>query len=115
MSVLFGYMSCLIIVKWLTPWKNTAEAPSIIAFMINMFLKSGEVEGAPLIGDVETNEWINRVFLVIALTCIPLMLLVKPIYIKFTEDHGHSVRDMKLLPLSKKQGYSRFEDEDEEP
>jgi len=43
------------------------------------------------------------------------MLLVKPIYIKFTEDHGHSVRDMKLLPLSKKQGYSRFEDEDEEP
>ena len=56
MSVLFGYMSCLIIVKWLTPWKNTAEAPSIIAFMINMFLKSGEVEGAPLIGDVETNE-----------------------------------------------------------
>jgi len=43
------------------------------------------------------------------------MLLVKPIYIKFTEEHGHSVRDMKLLPLSKKQGYSRFEDEDEEP
>lgn len=41
MSVLFGYMCILIIVKWLTEFKNTAEAPSIISFMINIFLKHG--------------------------------------------------------------------------
>ena len=41
MCVLFGYMSLWIIVKWLTFWKDTNEAPSIIAFMINIFLKQG--------------------------------------------------------------------------
>jgi hypothetical protein len=50
MSVLFGYMGCLIIVKWMTVWKSTADAPSIIAFMINIFLKNGEVIGQPIIG-----------------------------------------------------------------
>lgn len=51
MMALFGYMSFLIIVKWLTNWKNTAEAPSVIAFMINIFLNHGEVVGKPFIGD----------------------------------------------------------------
>ena len=38
MLCLFGYMSFLIILKWITPWPNTSEAPSIIGFMIDMFL-----------------------------------------------------------------------------
>ena len=59
MMALFGYMSFLIIVKWLTQWQNTAEAPSVIAFMINIFLKQGEVVGKPFIGDKQSNEQIN--------------------------------------------------------
>jgi len=80
MSVLFGYMSLLIIVKWLTFWKDTNEAPSIIAFMINIFLKQGQVVGKPLIGSKSLNEKINIGCLLTALLCVPLMLLVKPLY-----------------------------------
>jgi V-type H+-transporting ATPase subunit a len=80
MGVLFGYMSALIIVKWLTFWKDTSKAPSIISFMINIFLKQGEVSGSPLIGSKSFNESLNFTFLVIAVLCIPLMLLVKPLY-----------------------------------
>lgn len=88
MIVLFGYMSVLIIVKWLTFWKNTNQAPSIIAFMINIFLKKGEIMGQPLIGSKQFNEKLNITFLIIALLCIPLMLLVKPLYLKLT-DHSY--------------------------
>jgi V-type H+-transporting ATPase subunit a len=40
--VLFGYMDILIIMKWLKDYTgHESDAPSIIATMINMFLKTG--------------------------------------------------------------------------
>ena len=43
---LFGYMDFLILNKWLTDWSepqnNSANAPSIITTMINMFLNGGK-------------------------------------------------------------------------
>ena len=59
LTVLFGYMCLLIIVKWITPWPDTSQAPSIIGFMIKMFLGVGAVEGTPLIGDVAFNTALN--------------------------------------------------------
>jgi V-type H+-transporting ATPase subunit a len=55
--VLFGYMDCLIIIKWTTDYTHHEyKAPSIIAAMINMFLKLGKVEpGMALIGSEITN------------------------------------------------------------
>lgn len=82
MLVLFGYMSLLIIVKWVTPWGDSSQAPSIISFMIDMFLKVGAVSGTSLIGGVEFNTRLNQVLLVIALLCVPTMLLVKPLWIR---------------------------------
>ena len=49
MLCLFGYMSLLIIVKWLNP----RDSPSIIGFMIEMFLSMGVVS-SPLIGSLST-------------------------------------------------------------
>jgi V-type H+-transporting ATPase subunit a len=120
LSVLFGYMCLLIIVKWLTPWKNTAEAPSIISFMINIYLKNGDVVGKPLLGSVATNISINRTMAFIAILCVPLMLLVKPLYEKFSHQDKHAkvkvngdgdgehARDIKNVK------YSMFQDEEEE-
>ena len=42
---IFGYMVTLIIVKWLTKFQNTFLAPSIITYMIDMFLKFGTISG----------------------------------------------------------------------
>ena len=55
--VLFGYMDTLIIIKWTTDYTHREyQAPSIIAAMINMFLKLGRVDhGMSLIGSESTN------------------------------------------------------------
>lgn len=63
--VLFGYMDTLIIIKWTTDYTHREfKAPSIIAAMINMFLRLGKVdEGMSLIGSESTNQLISIVFL----------------------------------------------------
>ena len=89
---LFGFMDLLIIVKWLTNWENKeGRAPSIISIMINMFLKSGEIEEGsdPLIGSEDTQKFVCIALVLIALITIPLMLLVKPLYMKCKMSHDH--------------------------
>ena len=56
MLVLFGYMNALIFVKWLTPWPDTSIAPSIISYMIDMFLKIGAITGEHLLYTKDINE-----------------------------------------------------------
>jgi V-type H+-transporting ATPase subunit a len=48
MLATFGYMTFLIIIKWLTPFTNTSEAPSIITTLLNMGFQMGGVEGPEL-------------------------------------------------------------------
>lgn len=77
--VTFGYMDLLIILKWLTYYQNTANAPSIVAFMIDMMLSGGDVKQTPLVGNRDTHRIVNIIILTVALLCVPTMLLVKPI------------------------------------
>lgn len=62
---LFGYMDVLIIRKWLTDYTfREAQAPSIIAVMINMALNGGRFEqGQALIASEATNQAISNVLL----------------------------------------------------
>lgn len=65
---IFGYMITLIIVKWLTDYsKNTSIAPSIISYMIDMFLNFGDVTGDALIINQGLNETLHLFLLFIAL------------------------------------------------
>lgn len=79
LSVLFGYMNLLIIVKWCTTYTDTSQAPSIITTMIDMFLGMGAVEETPLLWSRTTQEVIQILILLTAFVCVPTMLLVKPI------------------------------------
>lgn len=81
LTVTFGYMNVLIITKWLTPYNNTADAPSIIAIMIDMALTGGGIRETPLIGNRVAHGIVNILLLVCAFISIPTMLLVKPILI----------------------------------
>ncbi len=89
---LFGWMNLLIVVKWLTPWyivteegapptdRNVNRAPGIISVMIQMFLGFGETdetEFESIMGPAGTQQAVSIVLLVIALICIPTMLLGK--------------------------------------
>jgi V-type H+-transporting ATPase subunit a len=82
MLLLFGYMIALIFIKWGTDYsKNTAKAPSIITILMNLALKGGSVEGKPVWSSVKTEEETNKMFFYIALICIPIILLPKPLII----------------------------------
>lgn len=97
LTVLFGFMDYMIIIKWLTNWNDDAEyldkglvAPGIINSMIIMFINFGSKPEA-LSGDLEQADLMPnqkgtmRMMLYIAGICVPLMLSVKPLYVKFTQ------------------------------
>lgn len=88
---LFGYMDALIIIKWLTDYTGReSEAPSIINTMINIPLKGAYIEGRPFISDLETNQHISLTLLLIAMICVPVMLIPKPlILIGRLKHHDH--------------------------
>lgn len=113
---LFGWMDLLIIVKWLTPWSddagtatelNTTHAPNIITIMIGMFLAFGEVEegASPLIGSAGTQQAISISLLLIFFICVPLMLFVKPLYLRSKMKNAHRHDDGN---------YNALHDEEEE-
>jgi V-type H+-transporting ATPase subunit a len=87
MTFLFGYMNILIIIKWLTNYSGIEHlAPSIINTMINIPLKSGQINGQPFIGDASYNQNLSLGLLFVGLICVPLMLLPKPFILK--SQHG---------------------------
>lgn len=77
MLVTFGYMSICIIIKWCQNWDGR-ESISIISLFINFT----SVEEA-LYSSVETQQKIHFAIIIIALICILLMLVPKPIVILF--------------------------------
>jgi len=83
LTVLFGYMNLLIIIKWLSNYTGQeSNAPSIINTMINIPLKGGFINGSPFIGSSETNQRLSVVLLLIGMVCIPLMLFPKPFILR---------------------------------
>jgi len=80
MNLLFGYMIALIFIKWSTDYTgNTQNAPSLITILINIALKNGSVDGQPVWSTVEIEERTNQIFFYVAILCIPIILLPKPI------------------------------------
>lgn len=43
MLVLFGYMDLMIVIKWMSSFSDTSQAPSLIAQLMNIFLKLGSI------------------------------------------------------------------------
>lgn len=118
----FGYMSLLIIYKWLIFYTDTSIAPSIIASMIDMFLKFGAVEKEPILSDRSTSESIQVALLIVSFLCIPLMLLVRPIHSMMTQGK-HELPDTSLHGVEtiahtntlkgRKDGFHQFVDEED--
>mmetsp|Transcript_1998 Transcript_1998/g.1805 ORF Transcript_1998/g.1805 Transcript_1998/m.1805 type:complete len:319 (+) Transcript_1998:344-1300(+) len=89
---LFGFMNVLIVVKWLTNWEGRTErAPGIISIMISLFLNQGAVdeEYDPLLWNEDAQQLISIVLLLVAFISVPLMLLVKPLYMRCTMKADH--------------------------
>lgn len=101
--VLFGYMDLMIICKWMTDFTGReSQAPSVITNMINMALAGGEIEPGTvaIVGGNEFQEFLSVFFLIVALICVPWMLVVKPMLIdKHNKQHAAEHHDKLNIPL----------------
>jgi V-type H+-transporting ATPase subunit a len=115
---IFGYMITLIIVKWLTLYQDTSIAPSIIGYMIEMFLNFGSISGDAIIHSNGLNEALHVFLLLLAFCCVPAMLIAKP-YIIFKNMHGvkreesYEMHEIDHSSRNQKQKYQKFEEEDD--
>ena len=108
-------MVILIIVKWCTVWEDPGEAPSIIGFLIDMFLGLGSIRGKHLLLTHALNEWLHILLLFIAFVCVPAMLFVKPYLI-----NKHLKKALDVLPKREEEedivmkDFHKFDDDHEE-
>ena len=77
---MFRYMNTLIFAKWLTNYdENVNNAPVVITAVINMYIGLSKKDN--LVFPIQYN--LNYVMLGIIGLCIPLMLLPKPLILKY--------------------------------
>lgn len=86
---IFGYLVILIFYKWIAINVNEKQ-PSLLLTLINMFLSFGKVEKDGTL--FKGQAVIQTILVVIAVLCVPWMLLFKPFYLRYqhkgTEGQG---------------------------
>ncbi|KAI1288425.1 putative V-type proton ATPase subunit [Halotydeus destructor] len=79
---IFGYMDFMIVYKWFAySSDNSACAPSVLIMLINMFMMSYPEEPCHLAPMYPGQRVVQTALVIIALVCIPWMLIVKPVLI----------------------------------
>ncbi|KJE95104.1 ATPase [Capsaspora owczarzaki ATCC 30864] len=88
---IFGYLVLMIFYKWANFWPHS-KAPSLLITLINMFLKFGNIETEDILYGAEGAQAnLQSALVIIALMCVPWMLIPKPyLLIRANKRHAHA-------------------------
>ena len=94
MIILFGYMDFLIFIKWSLNYEGKEnQAPDIKSYLMNIFLKFGELPQKPeenkewiLLGSREFTEKVHLSIFILSIICLLVMLIPK-IFISYSKAH----------------------------
>ena len=94
MLCIFGYLCLMIVYKWCVNWREigVGSAPNLLNTLIFMFLSPGKV--APQDQLYMGQSWIQLILILIAVACVPWLLIAKPVYLKL--EHRNRYRYSQL-------------------
>jgi V-type H+-transporting ATPase subunit a len=108
MLSIFGYMVIMIFVKWASDWNYnwSDSAPNLITTLMNIFLKGGGLDDqSSLWGDRSGQEHLQLFLMLLALLCVPMMLLPKPFIMRY-----RAQRAADNHPIGMQVQYAEFQD-----
>lgn len=113
---IFGYLVFTIIFKWSINWtpEDPGESEIIIPGLLNMLIYMFLSPGTLLERLYPGQEYIQVLLLLIAAVCVPILLLLKPLYLRWEHNRARALGYRGIGENTRVSALDGDEDEDEE-